>query len=83
MLRHALKHPSVSFTVASHQNSQRVVAKTAKNDLDELSRTGFLLKVKVGEAFQYRPVEDLTGKLAEIASRARVIVQSHLAFSAW
>jgi len=83
MLRHALKHPSVSFTVASHQNSQRVVAKTAKNDLVELSRTGFLLKVKVGEAFQYRPVEDLTGKLAEIASRARVIVQSHLAFSAW
>lgn len=55
MLRHALKHPSVSFTVASHQNSQRVGAKTAKNDLDELSRTGLLLKVKVGEDFNIAP----------------------------
>ena len=69
LLRHALKHPAVSFTVASHQNSHNVVAQTARNDLDELSGNGLLLKVKVGKAFRYRPVENLSEKLEGIASR--------------
>ena len=69
LLRHALKYPAVSFTVASHQNSHNVVAQTSRNDLDELSGNGLLLKVKIGKAFRYRPVENLSEKLEEIASR--------------
>ncbi len=70
LLRHALKHPSVSFTAASHQNSHQVVRQTARNDLDELSSLGLLSKAKVGKAFRYRPVADLSEKLKQIAAGA-------------
>ena len=68
LLRHALKHPSVSFTVASHQNSHNVVTQTSRNDLDELSSHGLLFKVKVGKAYRYRPLENLSEKLERMTS---------------
>jgi Fic family protein len=69
LLRHALKHPAASFTVASHQNSHNVVTQTARNDLEALVGEDLLAKSKVGKAYRYRPALNLSEKLKEIASR--------------
>lgn len=69
LLRHALKHPHASFTVASHRNSHDVVTQTARNDLEDLVKAGLLAKTRAGKAHLYRPAENLPETLGRIAQR--------------
>jgi len=66
LLRYALKHPTASFTVASHQHSHNVVPQTARTDLDALVRLEMLKKAKVGKGFLYMPVAGLPDRLGEL-----------------
>lgn len=68
LLRYAMKHPSASFTVESHQNSHRVVTQTSRTDLKGLVDKELLTKAKVGKAFHYRPARDLAKRLEHLAT---------------
>lgn len=68
LLRYALKHPTATFTVASHQHSHNVVPQTARTDLDELARLELLKKARVGKAFLYAPAPDLPNRLRDLPS---------------
>lgn len=63
LLRHALKHPFAAYTVVGHQTSHNISNQTAKNDLAALETNGLLLRSKVGKAFVFSPIPDLSGKL--------------------
>lgn len=66
LLRHALKHPTATFTVASHQRSHNVVPQTARTDLEVLVELALLKKAKVGKGFLYAPVAGLPDRLREL-----------------
>ena len=66
LLRHALRHRGAAYTVASHQNSHNIVPQTARTDLDRLVDRGILLKVRVGKAFRFIPVDDLAERLKNL-----------------
>ncbi len=63
LLKHALKHPFASYTVVGHQGSHGVAYQTAMTDLAELQSKGLLKRQKVGKAFHFSPVPDLTSRL--------------------
>lgn len=66
LLRYALKHPTASFTVASHHRSHNVVPQTARTDLELLVGLELLKKAKVGKGFLYMPVAGLPARLKEL-----------------
>ncbi|RKX30844.1 MAG: Fic family protein [Verrucomicrobia bacterium] len=70
LLRYALKHPSASFTVTSHQNSHNIVPQTARNDLDRLVTENLLAKKKIGKAYRFCPTTDLANKLRMLGSNS-------------
>jgi Fic family protein len=65
LIRHALRHPSFSYTVASHRACHGVVLMTARTDLEDLEKRGLLSKKKSGKAWVFTPVPDLESKLRE------------------
>lgn len=58
-----LADPAETMTVESHRRTFGVVTQTARTDLDGLAELGYLLKNKVGRAFEYRAAPDLPGRL--------------------
>jgi Fic family protein len=66
LLRYALKHPTATFTVASHRHSHNVVPQTARTDLELLLGLGLLKKAKVGKGFLYAPVADFPNRIREL-----------------
>ena len=65
LLKHAVKHPHASYTVAGHQTSHGVAYQTAKNDLDDLEKRGLFVHFKSGKAFVFRPLDDLARRLGK------------------
>jgi len=65
LIRHALRHPGFSYTVASHCAIHGVVLMTARTDLQDLEKRGLLSKRKLGKAWVFTPVHDLESKLRE------------------
>ncbi len=65
LIRHALRHPGFTYTVASHRASHGVVLMTARTDLQDLESRGLLSKKKSGKAWVFTPVPDLEDKLRE------------------
>lgn len=66
LLTHAVKHPNEVYTVASHQTTQRVSYMTARNDLMDLEKKGFLFRRKIyGKTVSYIATDDLERKLAK------------------
>jgi Fic family protein len=63
LIAHALKHPNQLYSVAYHQRANGVVYETARKDLHELARRGFLQKRKVGRTWSFRPARDLQERL--------------------
>lgn len=68
LLDHALRHPGFEYTVRSHQRLQAVVHQTARTDLLDLERRGFLTARKVGREWRFRPVADLGHRLEHAES---------------
>ncbi|MFC7337984.1 Fic family protein [Haloferula chungangensis] len=63
ILKHAMKFPYASYTVAGHQESHGTSYQTANNDLAQLHQRGLLHRKKVSKAFVFNPVPDLAKRL--------------------
>lgn len=63
LILHALKHPGHAYTTESHQRSHQVALQTARNDLLDLERKGFLTKRKIGKAHYFSAVDGLERRL--------------------
>ncbi len=67
LLTYALKHPGELYRVATHQATHNVVYQTARNDLLELERVGFLDKMKQGNAFVFFAPDDLHQRIEKFS----------------
>jgi Fic family protein len=63
LIIHAIHHPTAVYTIHRHMTIHGVVYQTARTDLIQLKRRGFLILEKQGKAYNFYPVEDLTNKL--------------------
>lgn len=63
LLSHALRHPSAHYTIQSHKTGHNVVYQTARADLLDLAKEGFLELRKSGRAFYFLSPEDLAVRL--------------------
>lgn len=63
LLAHALRHPETGYRVDAHQRSHGIVYETARKDLLDLARLGFLDLHKTGKAHVFRVPPDLEAKL--------------------
>jgi len=63
LLLNAIDNPDASYTFRTHKETHGVVYQTARNDLFDLVEKGLLEKIKIGNKFSFRPVENLKSKL--------------------
>lgn len=63
LLQHAARHPEAIYTVRSHETSHKVTRQTARQDLIELEKRGYLERWAQGRRFYWRPVSDLVERL--------------------
>jgi len=63
VLSHALRHPADEHTIQAHQRAHGVVYQTARQDLLDLARSGYLKKVKRGHAFVFGAAPRLSAAL--------------------
>ena len=65
LLGHALRHPDAAYTIASHRASHGTVYDTARKDLLDLERRGFLQSKRRGKAFYFYPAPTLRERVSE------------------
>ena len=70
LLTYALKHPGELYRVATHQATHNVVYQTARSDLLELERVGFLDKMKQGNAFVFFAPDNLHQRIEQFQGTA-------------
>jgi Fic family protein len=63
LMTHALRHPDFEYTILSHAQSHGVVRQSARTDLLDLQRRGFLVRRRSGRKFFFYPAEDLQTRL--------------------
>jgi Fic family protein len=63
LLRHALRHPGVRYTVGSHQASHGVSNQTARTDLQKLAAQDLLLPLRQGRREVFSVPADLAQRL--------------------
>jgi Fic family protein len=63
LLAHALRHRDGDYTFRSHQTSHGIVYQSARTDLLDLERRGYLSREVVGQRFHFRPRADLADRL--------------------
>ena len=63
-----LRDPGATATVADHQARHNVVAQTARTDLQDLERRGYLASAKQGRRVVWFPAEDLARRLGADSS---------------
>ncbi len=63
LLARLLRDPDTLVTIETHQRTHGVVYETARSDLADLERRGWLTKRKAGRAYSYQPVKDLERRL--------------------
>lgn len=63
LLLRALREPGTVFTIESHQTSHDVSYGTSRNDLLELERFGYLVRFKLGKAYQFRGAPNLAARV--------------------
>lgn len=71
LLTNALRHEGAVYTVHSHSESHRVTRQSARTDLADLERRGFLERGVVGRRFDYYPAADLRSKLVAASAQGR------------
>lgn len=67
ILSRALRNPHETFLVRQHRIDQHIAYGTARSDLLELVRAGFLEQTKEGKRYVFRPSPDLPEKLRNMA----------------
>jgi Fic family protein len=68
LLGHALRNQDGEYTFKSHMRSHDVVYETARSDLLELLKLGFLTQDVVGREYVFRPADDLADRLRAAGS---------------
>ncbi len=63
LLTHALRHGDTTYTIHSHSESHRVTRQSARTDLADLGRRGFLERRVIGRRFEYFAARDLRQRL--------------------
>ena len=63
ILQHALRHPDATYTIRRHRNIHGVVYQTARTDLFDLEKKGFLSTMKRGRTYIFLPADHLKRKL--------------------
>jgi Fic family protein len=63
VIGHALRNHDAEYTFRTHMTSHRVVYESARSDLLELERLGFLVRTQIGRQFVFRPARDLSERL--------------------
>ena len=67
LLYHAASHPRALYTVKLQQNVHNVAYQTARTDLLELEKKGFLSKIKIkGKEFAFVPAKELHSKIKNL-----------------
>lgn len=66
LLSHALRHPDIGYTIASHRASHGTVYETARKDLFELEGLGLLESRKRGKTFYFYPARDLEDRMRKL-----------------
>jgi Fic family protein len=64
LLTHALRHADTPYTVHSHAGAHRVTRQSARTDLVDLERRGFLERRVIGRRFEFRAAPELRQRLA-------------------
>lgn len=65
LLMHALKHPGTKYTVQEHKNSFRIAYDTARNDLLDLEKKGFLNHERRGNAYIFSASPNLSSLISD------------------
>lgn len=65
LLEHAVKNPGAYYTAGSHAVSHDVSQETARQDLAELERRGYMTRTKMSKKFVWTPVDDLPGRFTQ------------------
>lgn len=77
LLSHAMRHPDAEYSFESHRASHRIAFQTARLDLLELDRMGYVQRVKRGKRFFFHPADDLDLQIR--SSRARLVSSTEAA----
>ncbi|HEX5753020.1 MAG TPA: Fic family protein [Archangium sp.] len=65
LLAHALRHPGAQYSIEPYRREHGVVYQTARQDLLDLEKAGYLRKKQVGRAFHFYAVPELERLLRE------------------
>lgn len=65
LLSHALRHPGAQYAIEPYRREHGVVYQTARQDLLDLEKAGYLRKTQVGRAFYFQAVPNLERLLRE------------------
>jgi Fic family protein len=71
LIGHALCHPGMRYTVAGHQRSHGIVYETARKDLLDLQKAGFLDLRRNGKAFVFITPSDLADRVHRATRASR------------
>ncbi len=69
LLTHATRHPGATYTIETHKRCHDVVYQTARTDLLDLARRGYLSLAKRGKAFTFHRVA-IGGRPCDTARRS-------------
>jgi Fic family protein len=65
LLTNAVRHPDASYSFSGHATAQRVTHETARADLSDLAKRGFLVQRRLGREYLFEPATDLPDLLRE------------------
>jgi Fic family protein len=65
LLTNAVRHPDATYSFSGHATAQRVTHETARADLSDLARRGFLVQRRLGREYLFEPAADLPDLLRE------------------
>lgn len=66
LLQSATRNPSNYYTAETHMNYQGVSKQTARNDLYDLEKRGFLQRTKIGRQFAWEPTRGMLETLETV-----------------
>jgi len=67
LLGHALRHPGIRYSIASHQRSHGITYQTARTDLLDLAEKQLLRKEKFARAFVFTSPPDLSERVRQLS----------------
>lgn len=70
LISHALRNPGEIYSFESHRKSHSVTYPTARSDLLRLAEYGLLDQRKIGNAYVFRAINNVQGRLEELKAQS-------------